>query len=194
VIVVVNSPDVNLSCQFQKLVGLYENHLYIRIPQYAGYVAPCNMGAGLSRGDYICILNDDIVAGRGWADSMISELEKDDTLGQVGPSLAYLDKNFGFTPVKTTRPYLEGWCFIIPRRVYSEIGLFDPDIDFAYCEDSDFSTTVIHKGYKVKQVKSAILHLGTQTSKSCGTMQTFTDGCEEKNKIYLQKKWGTGDE
>jgi len=190
VIVIANSPEPDFSVRCMRLLSTYPNHVFVRIPRYAGYVLPCNIGAAISKGEYICILNDDTIVKKGWCDSMIATLEKNSTVAQVGPSLEYMDGTFGQSPVPTSRPYLEGWCFIIPRWVYEKLGLFDTDIDFAYCEDSDFSTNLIHHGYKVMKVESNIMHVGHQTSKGTDAeMSLFTAECEKRNKRFLQKKW-----
>jgi hypothetical protein len=188
-IIISNSPKTDFAISVTKLAALYPNTFVLTIPYYAGYVVPCNMGAAMSRGDYICILNDDTIAYKNWCSNMLKVLKKDTEIGQVGPSLAYIDNSFGFSLTKTERHYIEGWCFIIPREVYKEVGLFDKDLEFAYCEDSDLSTNLIHHKYKVKQVSANIKHIGTQTSKSDSTMKKYTDECETKNKAYLHKKW-----
>jgi len=189
-IIVVNSPDIGFALQTAKLLSLYPNHFLIRIPYFAGYVLPCNMGAAISRGEFLCILNDDTIVKQDWAAYMLNELKADKKLAQVGPSIAYLAKDFSFTRRPTRRPYIEGWCFVIPRRIYKRFGLFDTEVEFAYCEDSDLSTNLIYHGFKVKEVHANVKHIGSQTSKSSGKeMKLLTDGCERKNKLYLQRKW-----
>lgn len=189
-IVVINTPERRFREDANKLLSLYNNVLVITIPNFAGYVIPCNMGAAISSGRYICILNDDVIVKKGWDISMIEILKKDQKIGQVGPSLAYLKEDFSFSPYPTEHPYIEGWCFTIPRSIYEMYGLFDPQIDFAYCEDSDFSTKILANGFKVEKSFTPILHIGHQTSKKSGNeMKLLTDDKEHNNKKYLRKKW-----
>jgi len=189
-IVIVNTPETAFTISVVKLLNLYPNHTMIEIPNYAGYVVPCNMGAAISKGKYLCILNDDVIVQKDWLIHMMAALKADPKLAQVGPSMGHLKSDFSFVNRKTSRPYIEGWCFVVPRCIYEKLGLFDPEIDFAYCEDSDFSTNLIHHGYKIREVKANIVHIRHQTSKSSGNeMKEFTDRCEIRNKNFLRKKW-----
>jgi len=188
VIVISNTPDKEFPIQVQKLLLNQPNYIFVSFPKYAGYVATCNAGAAISKGEYICILNDDTIAGKKWVDQMIRILDTNKDVAQVGPCLTFFDKTFTHSCKETNNSYIEGWCFVVPRWVYEKHGLFDPCIDFAYCEDSDFSTMLQHNGYKIRRVNSSIRHLGTQTSKS-GKMKGVTDGCEVTNKNYLREKW-----
>ena len=188
VILISNSPhNVYAEC-VKKLSSLYLNHSVIIYPNFAGYVKTCNIGAKKSIGDYICIVNDDVIVGPNWSKNLISILEKNDKIAQVGPMLAHYTKEFAFSGEKTPYPYIEGWCFIIPRHIYEEIGLFDPDLNFAYCEDSDFSTNVIAHGYNIFPLKINIKHLQTKTSHNKALKKTITK-CEAQNQSYLRKKW-----
>lgn len=190
IIVIVNSPDKNFRTNANKLLELYSNIITIVVPSYAGYVVPCNMGAAISSGQFLCVMNDDVIVRKNWNKEMIEVLKKNNKVMQVGPSMAYLTDDFHFSHTITKHPYLEGWCFIIPRKIYDKCGLFDKDIDFAYCEDSDFSTNLISKGYKIQKVNAPIIHIGHQTSKQSGIeMKKLTDTKEEANKQYLRKKW-----
>jgi len=190
VIVVVNSPNPGYGVAVMKLLRHYPNHVLISIPQFGGYVRTCNMGASVSRGRFICVLNDDIIVRRDWNVEMAEALSRNPKVGQVGPSLLHLNDEFGSSHKPTSHPYLEGWCFMVPRHVYEEIGLFDPDIDFAYCEDSDFSTNVIYHGYEIQKVRANVWHVGHQTSRRSGEeIHSMTAHCEERNKKFLVGKW-----
>lgn len=190
VIVVINTPEQRFRKDANKLISMYNNVLSITIPNFAGYVVPCNMGAAISSGRYICIMNDDVIVKQGWAESMIGVFKKNKKIGQVGPSLAYLKKDFSFSQHPTEHPYIEGWCFTIPRFIYENYGLFDTEIDFAYCEDSDFSTKILANGFNVEKSNTPVFHIGHQTSKKSGNeIKLLTDDKEHRNKKYLCKKW-----
>lgn len=188
--VIINTDSEIIKNSVIKLLHLYKNHSFHVLPNLSGYVSTCNLGAKNSRGNYICIMNDDIIVGKNWFENMVCVFEKDKNIAQVGPGkLAYIDKTFSQSLVPTLESYIEGWCFIIPRWIYDKFGLFDTKIEFAYCEDSDFSVNLRHNGYKIVVTDSNVKHLKTKTSHLNKELKEFTFRCEQRNKKYLIRKW-----
>jgi len=63
--------------------------------------------------------------------------------------------------VPAEREMVTGCCFMIPRKVFDEIGGYDEMYKIGYWEDSDMNMAVREKGYKIYfQPESKVLHVG----------------------------------
>ena len=188
VIVIANSTELDFHQEVLNEIFNYSNFKLLCIPKMAGYVSSCNLGASISKGDYLCILNDDTIVGNNWANDIIEEFERDNNLAQVGPKITYCDAGFNHSEEVGEIAYIEGWCFLIPRRIYEDYGLFDEKLKFAYCEDSDFSHMLQMKGFDIKEA-GKVFHIGVQTRTSNRDLELYLEQCELYNKRYLKKKW-----
>lgn len=187
IIIVANSEDADFHNAVDKLKG---NCVKIyHMSKMAGFIQACNYGASQTIGNHICILNDDTVVGLNWARVMLRELRGD--VHQVGPSLKFLDKSFNSVSKCTNMPYIEGFCFIITRLIYSRLGrLFDEGLQWSYCEDADLSTSIMQiEGCTISKVDVNIHHHGTKTRRSCKKIDKKCAKFEKVNKEYLSKKW-----
>jgi len=50
-----------------------------------GFAAGNNQGVAAARGDYVLLLNNDVLVGSGWLEDMVAALEQDSQIGMVGP-------------------------------------------------------------------------------------------------------------
>jgi hypothetical protein len=127
--------------------------------------------------DFILLLNNDTVADSGLLRELVGVAESSPDIGMVGPKILYydylgrkdilnsaggyfdrrkgIDRTLGFREEDWGQydalrevDIVEGSCMLIPWRVLSEIGLFDPDY-FAYWEDTDLCFRVRAKGYRL---------------------------------------------
>jgi len=186
IIVVANSSNKDFHKETDKLKA--SNIKVLHINKRAGFIIPCNKGAECARGRYICVLNDDTKVGIKWARFLIRQLKND--IMQVGPSLRFIDKNFNAVEYCTSRPYIEGWCFIIDRRIYDERKmLFDNKLAWAYTEDADLSTYIMSRGYKIVKVDTLVHHNGNKYSINNKKNKNKCAYYESLNKKYLIKKW-----
>lgn len=68
-------------------------------------------------------------------------------------------KEFNFTDREETVAYIFGADMMMPRRVFEEVGGFDPDF-FMYAEEEELTWRITQKGYRVVSVPQAkIIHL-----------------------------------
>ena len=64
---------------------------YHRRAENGGFIAACNDGAGLARGEYLVLLNNDTVPQPGWLDALLATFLEHPTAGLVGAQLLYPD-------------------------------------------------------------------------------------------------------
>lgn len=137
----------------------------------AGYAIPINFGLSQASGDFLLVMNDDIV--------------------QFDGDLADLcDDNAVTTPIEDGIRSHKIWgnCFCMPRWVYEKTGGLDERYRISYYDDEDFIFTLQDLDIPMKCIETVDFsnpHGGT-------TLHTFPDHNEfyEENKRKFLNKWG----
>jgi len=146
---------------------------YHRRDDNGGFIAACNDGAALARGEFLVFLNNDTVPQPGWLDALLRTFDTHADAGLVGAQLLYPDGrlqeaggvvfddatgwNYGrFESPADPRfgylrdaDYLSGAAIAIPRALFERIGGFDPRYAPAYYEDTDLAFAVRELGKRV---------------------------------------------
>lgn len=117
-----------------------------------GFIKPNNRFAAEGKGEYIILLNSDTKVFKDWDAAMVGWLQYNSDVAQVGYWGGHLGsdgRGFGGDNGHEI-DYIPGWCFCIERETYKKHGLFDEqNLDFAYCEDADFSLRLLESGKKI---------------------------------------------
>lgn len=144
-----------------------ENDNYIQNKTPKGYSGALNTGLELATGDYICFINNDIVAVPGWMDKMMKCFKEKENVGLVVPTFwgsgAKQSIDWGEEP---EFDYVDnifsiiGVCFLMPRKVLDKIGKWDESFGHGG-EDFDMVKRIMDAGYNVMVArKSFIYHYG----------------------------------
>lgn len=158
------------------------------------------------RAPFVCLLNSDTLVKPGWDLALLGALEIRPDLGASGMSGAVLDEQCNCVGVATATEicdYLEGWCLCLRRKtIDDELSgtLFDGEhLSFAFCEDTDLSLRLKHKGYGLFALANGpeaqgrwVVHLRHQT-----TQKLVRDEAQQQklaqafaaNHEYLKKRW-----
>ena len=167
---------------------------YYRRAQNGGFIAACNDGASLARGEYLVFLNNDTVPQPGWLDALLATFTDHADVGLVGAQLLYPDGrlqeaggvvfndgsgwNYGkFESPENPRfaylrdcDYASGAAIAIPSALFVACGGFDTRYAPAYYEDTDLAFAVRAAGKRVLyQPAARVIHAeggtaGTDTS------------------------------
>ena len=146
---------------------------YHRRAENGGFIAACNDGATLARGDLLVFLNNDTVPQPGWLDALLGTFDTHADVGLVGAQLLYPDGrlqeaggvvfadgsawNYGrFASPDDPRfsylrdaDYVSGAAIAIPRALFLRLGGFDTRYAPAYYEDTDLAFGVRAAGLRV---------------------------------------------
>src|SRR5690606_20657206 len=146
---------------------------YHRRAGNGGFLAACNDGAALARGDVLVLLNNDTVPQPGWLDALLATFDTHPGTGLVGAQLLYPDGRlqeaggvvfadgsawnhgrFGdpadprYAYVRDV-DYASGAAIAIPRQLFLDLGGFDIRYAPAYYEDTDLAFAVRAAGRRV---------------------------------------------
>lgn len=159
-----------------------------------GFIKPNNRLAAIGDGEYIILLNSDTKVYEHWDTAMLSWLQNNSDVGQVGYWGGHLGpdgRGFGGDNGYDV-DYIPGWCFAIQRSTYEELGLFnEQDLKFAYCEDADFSLRVKESGRKLYAIHAPLVYhfqnKTIQAVKDEGKIDVAKSF--QENHTYLCSRW-----
>ncbi|WP_243350626.1 glycosyltransferase [Stenotrophomonas acidaminiphila] len=148
-----------------------------------GFIAACNDGLRLARGQYVVLLNNDTVPQPGWLDALLDTFAQVPEAGLVGAQLLYPDGrlqesggivfddgscwSYGrFESAEDPRyaslrdaDYCSGAALAIPRALFEQLGGLDTRYAPAYYEDTDLAFKVRATGRRVLvQPASRVVH------------------------------------
>lgn len=201
------SPDDSL----QKLRAIGGLRVHAR-PVNGGFIAACNDGAALARGEYLVFLNNDTVPQPGWLDALLATFDTVADAGLVGARLVYPDGRLqeaggvvfadgsGWNYGRHDDPggcrygylrdadYLSGAAIAIPRALFQRLGGFDTRYAPAYYEDTDLAFAVRATGLRtLYQPAATVVHDEGTTS---GTdLATGPKAAQVRNQRVFAEKW-----
>lgn len=114
-------------------VGDYHDAKTVYNQEKFNYNGFANQGAALGTAEWIMIANNDLEFTNGWlhnllsADNPVVSPHEPTDIRQKG----ILENEQGFEIGR----YFSGWCFMISRKLWLEIGGFDTDVDFWFSDD-----------------------------------------------------------
>ncbi|OOW70739.1 glycosyl transferase [Xanthomonas axonopodis pv. melhusii] len=188
--------------QLPQIAGL---HYHPRASN-GGFIAACNDGIALARGDFVVLLNNDTIPQPGWLDRLIDTFAQHPGAGLVGAQLMYPDGRlqesggvvFGdgsawsygrFESSEDPRyayvramDYCSGAAIALPRTLLHTLGGLDRRYMPAYYEDTDLAFAVRAAGYQVLvQPASVVVHDRTN--------ETKTGSVVAEHQRQFAKKW-----
>lgn len=120
-----------------------------------------NTGASLGTAEWIMIANNDLTFHDGWLHNLISA--GNDVVSPHEPNdprQADITEN---TKGDVCGKHFSGWCFMIKRKLWEDIGGFDTDVSF-WCSDDAVIEQVKAKGVMPMIVKNSIVEHNASTT------------------------------
>ncbi|MEO6096371.1 MAG: glycosyltransferase [Fibrobacteria bacterium] len=152
----------------------------IRNPENLGVSKGWNQGMRVASGEYILILNNDIIVGPDWLENMVRLAESDPSIGLVGPRSNYIagPQIVANVPYKTEaeiQPFIRAWqeehslaasefgfikgfCHLMPRRVFAKVGFYDERFGKGNFEDDDYCLRVRYHGFRALFADDVFIH------------------------------------
>jgi GT2 family glycosyltransferase/Flp pilus assembly protein TadD len=154
----------------RKLLKENPNYKLIENHKNLGFPKGCNQGIQASSGEYILLLNNDVVVTNGWLSGMLECMNSASDIGIVGPMtnnisgiqkvpevpydsveyLAEFAKSFKERNMHRRIPVrrIVGFCMLFRRELVEKIGLLDATFGTGNFEDDDFCLRAALEGYK----------------------------------------------
>ena len=174
----------------------------------AGFAGANNQAAKIAKGEYLALLNDDVVVTKGWITGLLKHFRKPG-VGMVGPvtnscgneacidapykDLAHMEtfareytrQNFDrFFEINV----LAFFCTIIPKAVWDEVGPLDERYEIGMFEDDDYALRVRENGMKALCAQDVFIHHFGRASFSRMNDKEYQK-VFNKNKALFEKKW-----
>ena len=187
-----------------------ERVLVIHNEQNRGYPCGVNQGLEAARGDYLVLLNNDVVVTPKWLEKLVKcSLFDWPRVGLVGAVTNYAPPSqrvkLGYTDLADLDEYavrhaaqfagqaynearLTGFCLLIRRAAYDTIGKLDERFGLGFFDDDDLCLRARRAGFRLAVALDCYVHhFGSKTFRSLGinTGKQLEDNLE----LYRQK-WG----
>ncbi len=164
----------------RNLTKEHSNYKLIENHENRGFAAGNNQGVAIASGEFVLLLNNDVLVSDGWLEGLVESLERDEKIGMVGPitnaisgrqmvrAVPYTDEN-GFLKFSqrvrktyigrlTPRNRIAGFAVLMRKALYDEVGGLDESFGTGNYEDDDLCLKVRRKGYAIMVDESVFLH------------------------------------
>ena len=175
-----------------------------------GFAAGCNQGIAAATGDYIVLLNNDVVVTDGWLETLVEAVERDPATGVSAPRSNEIAGDQKLLDLKynaleemheiARRRSLDfvrsgyytdraiGFCLCIDRTVIDQIGGIDETFGTGNFEDDDFCMRVRAAGYRIYVCNDVFIH-------HFGSVSFQTNAVDYASTMYknwakFSAKWG----
>jgi GT2 family glycosyltransferase len=136
---------------------------YVQNKVPKGYAGALNAGIRVASGDNYCFMNNDVVVTPHWMEEMLLAFQ-DREVGLVTPTFwgtgdrQSVDWNHGEDFDWVLDPLsIIGVCFLVPKRVMDEIGLWDESFGHGG-EDFDLSIRIQQANYKLIVARKVFIY------------------------------------
>lgn len=179
---------------------IYPIDILIRNKQNRGFAVAVNEGIRQSRGEYICIFNNDMIVKKNWDQILIRNLEKlkKDKYGMVTGTL--IEPPATVEEFSKTKPDRKGvlmwekggpWMF--KKEVFKFTGMFDEQFEFSQYEDSDFLLRMAYAGYRHGRVEECLVYHYSALTQNGELKKRIGTDYRQANRTRFIEKWGTLD-
>lgn len=194
--------------QLPQIAGLH----YHRRASNGGFIAACNDGIALARGDFVVLLNNDTIPQPGWLDQLIDTFIQHPATGLVGAQLVYpdgrlqesggvvfddgsawsygrfesaIDPRYAYV---RAMDYCSGAAIALPRTLLQTLGGLDRRYMPAYYEDTDLAFAVRAAGYLVLVQPASVVVHDEGTSNGTDT-RAGVKAYQVRNQGVFAEKW-----
>ena len=140
----------------------YQTPLDAKVYRYAenrGVSSGWNTGIRLSSAPVVVVLNSDCRVEPGWDTALYEAVSNGRRI-----AFPYTDHCDGLGFTRPDQGGTAGWCFMLPKNIYDELGVFDEWFSPAFCEDTDYWHRAWQAGIELSPVPAAHVVHARRTS------------------------------
>lgn len=186
----------------------HDNYRLIENGNNFGFAKGCNQGIEAAGGEYILLLNNDVVVTTDWLAGLLECYQRKDRIGIVGPMTNNISgiqrvEDVGYETVAGLNAYatsfrqrnryrmienrrVVGFCMLFSKQVAEEVGLLDETFGSGNFEDDDYclrAELACYRNYIAGDV--FIHHYGSQTFS--GNKMDYGQAMQNNMALYRQK-------
>ncbi len=208
-IVVDNGSTDDTRMFLRELAGRRDNVKVVLNSENTGFAGGCSQGMAVARGEYILLLNNDVIVTEGWLSRMRRPLEADPTIGIVGPrsncvsgvqillDVPYSDVTrmhaFARERAETYAgqgmflPIVIGFAMLMRADLIEAIGGLDTRFGSGNFEDDDFCLRAQLAGQRIWMADDVFIHhFGSRTFMG---QKVDYEATIKRNEAIFREKW-----
>ena len=193
-----------LACQYFKVIHNKEN---------LGFAEGCNQGIDEARGEFLLLLNNDVLVTENWLASLLECLQSESDIGIVGPMTNHISgpqqvPKVGYSSIADLDEYarsfrrknryrripfhrIVGFCMLFRRVLVEQVGLLDESFGTGNFEDDDFCLRAELAGYRNMIAGDVFIHhFGSRSF--IGNKIDYRKTMKGNQKFF-QEKWNSLD-
>ena len=149
-------------------VKYLKNLTVLQFDKNLGVAKALNTGIKISKGNYICYLNNDVIVSEKWLNNLTNKMKQNNKIAIIGTLFnAYEDKQFvkliekdlkevsriaNFISLKNRNKLkkaktIHGLCMLIRKNIFKKVGLFNENFYPCFGEDIEFCNRLKKAGY-----------------------------------------------
>jgi hypothetical protein len=134
-----------------------------RYPENRGVSVGWNTGIRFSSAPVVAVLNSDCRVEPGWDEALLEAATDGRRI-----AFPYTDHCDGLGFSRPDQAGTAGWCFMLTKDLYAEVGPFDERFSPAFCEDTDYWHRAWQLGIELSPVPAARVVHARRTSSQAG--------------------------
>jgi hypothetical protein len=154
------------------IFALPDNYKVVWDDNPLGYSKACNAGIRVATGDYIVLLNDDVIFApqpkNAWVGMLLKPFQKDPAVGLSGPLVSY-------SPPADSM-FIIFFIVMIKREVFDKIGLLDEAFGMGAGEDTAFCIEAMKQGYKMASASEGEVTRSDELNVMVGAFPVYHKG------------------
>jgi GT2 family glycosyltransferase/Tfp pilus assembly protein PilF len=190
------------------LVKSVDNYFLIANKDNLGFAKGCNQGIKAASGEFILLLNNDVVVSPRWLAGMLTCLQHEKDIGIVGPMTNNISGPqkvpvIGYKALNRLAAYssrfykqnqhrrimqdrIVGFCMLFKHELIDRIGMLDEQFGSGNFEDDDFCLRSVLAGYRNMIAGDVFIHhYGSRSF--IGNKIDYRSALSANRKIYDQK-------
>ena len=210
-LIIVNNGSTDGTKEFlDEFSSKQKNAKVIHNKENFGFAKGMNEGLKAAKGDFIFLLNNDLLFTQNWLEKLTQILENNPDIGLLSCKTNYCGEDFQLVENAdelTAKNYLEKieisdknrfdiieatrivfFCVGLSRKSFEKIGFLDENFGLAWYEDDDYTLRTLYAGLKIAIAQDVFIY--HNHSQSTSKLSQSKEGKElfEKNRNYFENK------
>lgn len=160
-----------------------------------GYNRYLNIGVKRTGNEFICLANNDLTFHKGWATAILDAARANPGVLSFSPVDPWLHRQLGMEGMPEVvlgyekMKHVTGWCFVVRRQIFDQIGDFDENLEFWYVDDDYIKTLEKYNIAHALVRDSRVDHLSGKTIQGDGMSKAAQTRLTTKQWLYYDFKW-----